>query len=601
MLKEAAAMPDLDWIGNTPRSTRFDDVYFQAEDGLSESRAVFLDGCGLPGRFAGRRRFAVGELGFGAGLNILALLDLWRRRRRGAEARLSIVSIEAFPMTADEAARALAAFPELAELAADLLTGWPSGRSGRHIIDFPDIGATLQIHVGDVRDALGQLDAKMDAWFLDGFAPAKNPDMWSDEVLSQVGRLTAPGGRAATFTVAGDVRRGLAAAGFSVDKRPGFGRKRERLEAIFPGAPSDRPVSPVAVIGAGVAGASLARALTRQGLTAVVFEADRPGAGASGNPAALVTPRLDAGFGDVARLHALAFARAVQVYRSEAPAALIARGALQLEVKPKDADRFDRLAASDIYGLGGFERLDREKASARLGEPLTNGALRYRDALVIEPMVALQAFLQDADVRRASVDRLVPAGGSWTPLAPDGTALGVFEHVVLAGGPLARRLWRTDALRTVRGQVTLSRKRMTGEAVAWGGYLIPTRNGVLFGATHQRGDDDARARGEDDVQNLAALAEARPSFAATLPAALTHRASVRVSTPDHWPMCGQISEGLWALTGLGGRGFTLAPLLAESLAASLAGAPDPLELRLKQRMAPRRFDAGSPLQTEATS
>ena len=592
-------MPDLEWIGNTPRSTRFDDVYFQAEDGLAESRAVFLDGCGLPERFAGRRRFAVGELGFGSGLNILALLDLWRRHRPYSEATLSIVSIEAFPMTADDAARALAAFPELAELSADLLTGWPGKRTGRHTLDFPDIGATLQIHVGDVREALAQLDAKMDAWFLDGFAPAKNPDMWSGEVLAEIGRLTAPGGRVATFTVAGDVRRGLASAGFEVEKRPGFGRKRERLEAILPGAPSDPPPTSVAVIGAGIAGASLARALARQGLSVVVFEGDKPGAGASGNPAALVTPRLDAGLGDVARLHAEAFARAVQIYRLETPQALISRGALQLEAKPKDQERFERLASSDIYGLGGFERLSPEQTSARLGEPAIAGALRYRDALVIEPAVALQAFLSGVEVRQGSVDTIVRADGLWTLISPDGTALGAFEHVILAGGHDSRRLWRTEALRPVRGQVSVSRKRMKGEAVAWGGYLIPTRNGVLFGATHQRGDDDVRARSEDDALNLKSLAEARPGFGATLSAALTHRAAVRVSTPDHWPICGEILPGLSALTGLGGRGFTLAPLLAESLAASLAGSPDPLELRLKRRLDPHRYDPDTPPQNEA--
>lgn len=582
-------MPDREWIGNTPRSTRFDDVYFQTEDGLAESRAVFLEGCGLPERFAGRRRFVVGELGFGSGLNILALLDLWRRHRPDAQAKLSIVSIEAFPMTADDAARALAAFPDLAELSADLLTGWPDRRVGRHIIDFTEIGATLQIHVGDVGDALAQLDARMDAWFLDGFAPAKNPDMWSAEVLAHVGRLTAPGGRVATFTVAGDVRRGLASAGFEVEKRPGFGRKRERLQAIFPGAPSDRRPSSIAIIGAGIAGASLARALMRQGLNVVVFEADVPGAGASGNPAALVTPRLDAGLGDVARLHAHAYARAVQIYRQEFPQALIARGALQLEAKPKDQERFDRLSASDVYGPGGFERLSPEQTTARLGETATAGALRYRDALVIEPLAALQACLAGAEVRRATVEKLEYAGGIWTLRSPDGSALGAFEHVVLAGGRDARRLWRTEALRPVRGQVTLARKRMTGEAVAWGGYLIPTRNGVLFGATHQRGDDDARARSEDDALNLASLTEARPGFAATLSGARTHRAAVRVSTPDHWPMCGELSPGLFVLTGLGGRGFTLAPLLAESLAAKMAGAPNPLERRLLQRLDPHRF------------
>ena len=586
--------PELDWTGDGPRSTRFDDVYFQLSDGLAESRAVFLEGCGLPERFAGRRSFHVGELGFGTGLNILALIDLWRRHRPHPAARLTVVSVEGYLISAEDAARALAAFPELAEAAAELLAQWPDRRAGRHILDFPEFGATLILCLGEVEPVLETLEARMDAWFLDGFAPARNPDMWTEAVLSRVAQLSAPGCVVSSFTVAGEVRRRLAAAGFAVAKRPGFSRKRERLEAIFPGAPSDLHPSSIAVIGAGIAGASLARALMRQGLKVVVFETDKPGAGASGNPAALVTPRLDAGLGDVARLHGQAFARAVQIYRNETPQALISRGALQLEAKPKDQERFDRLAVSDIYGLGGFERLSPEQTIARLGEPATVGALRYRDALVIEPVAALQACLAGVEVRRATVEKLEYAGGIWTLQSPDGSALGAFAHVVLAGGHDSRRLWRTEALRPVRGQVTLSRKRMKGEAVAWGGYLIPTRNGVLFGATHQRGDDDVRARSEDDALNLNSLAEARPGFATTLTGALTHRAAVRVSTPDHWPMCGELSAGLFVLTGLGGRGFTLAPLLAESLASALAGAPDPLERRLKRRLDPRRYDPTSP-------
>ena len=145
----------------------------------------------------------------------------------------------------------------------------------------------------------------------------------------------------------------------------------------------------------------------------------------------------------------------------------------------------------------------------------------------------------------------------------------------------------------------MSRKRMKGEAVAWGGYLIPTRTGVLFGATHQRGDDDVKPRAEDDAANLTSLAESRPGFAGTLSGAMSHRAAVRVSTPDHWPMCGEIGLGMLALTGLGGRGFTLAPLLAESLAASLAGSPDPLERRLKRRLDPGRYDPASLPHNEA--
>jgi tRNA 5-methylaminomethyl-2-thiouridine biosynthesis bifunctional protein len=318
--------PDiLDWSPEGhPRSRLYGDVYFSAEDGLAESRAVFLQGCGLPQAWAGRDRFTVGELGFGTGLNILALLDLWRRTAP-AGARLHIFSIEAHPLTADAAARALAAWPELADLTELLIARWPGRARGVHRVEMPEVRAILDLAVMEVEAALTGWSGAADAWFLDGFSPALNPAMWRDEVLDLVARRSAPGAGAATFTVAGAVRRGLQAAGFEVEKRPGHGRKRERLEARLPGGaePVTRPR--VAVVGAGIAGASAVRALRALGVEPVLIEAEKPGAGASGNPAALVTPRLDAGLGPVARLAAQAFARATTVY-GQYPGTLVAGG-----------------------------------------------------------------------------------------------------------------------------------------------------------------------------------------------------------------------------------------------------------------------------------
>ncbi|MFT4252844.1 MAG: tRNA (5-methylaminomethyl-2-thiouridine)(34)-methyltransferase MnmD, partial [Caulobacter sp.] len=324
-----------------PQSRLYGDVYFSSADGLAETRAVFLEGCGLPEAWAGRDRFVVGELGFGTGLNIAALLDLWRREKP-AGARLDIFSIEAHPITRDEAARALAVWPELGEAAQVLLDHWPSEARGFHRIDLPGFDAVLDLAVMDVGEALEAWSGGADAWFLDGFSPALNPAMWSEEILAAVAARTAPGGRAATFTVAGAVRRGLAAAGFSWEKRPGFGRKRERLEAAFPGerpAPS-RPKS-LAIVGGGIAAAALARAARAEGLAVTVVDADQ--AKASGNLAALVTPALDAGGGPRAALPAQALARAAALYET-IPGAVLARGVLRLATGPKDADRFAAVA-----------------------------------------------------------------------------------------------------------------------------------------------------------------------------------------------------------------------------------------------------------------
>ena len=586
----------LDWTDDGPRSPRFGDVYFSRADGLAESRSVFLAGCGLPDAWRGRSRFTVAELGFGTGLNILALLDLWRRERP-PQARLHIFSVEAFPIAPGDAARALAAWPELADLAAVLLSAWPDGRQGWRRIDFPELHATLDLAVADAALALAQWDGRADAWFLDGFAPAKNPEMWSEPLLALVAARSAPGARAATFTVAGAVRRGLQAAGFAVDKRPGFGRKRERLEARLPGPSAVDPSMPaVAVVGAGIAGAALARAVARLGARACVYEAARPGAGASGNPAALVTPRLDAGLGPVAVLHAQAFARALALYRAEAGRAILAQGVVQLARTPRDPARFEKLAAWPGFAPGALQPLDAGAAAEALEEAPGPAGVAIRDGLVVEPAAILGAWLAGTEPVRAAVARLEPSGPGWRLVAADGASLGEADAVLVAAGPAAKALLGAP-VRPVRGQVSWAAAPFRGSPAAWGGYAIPLREGVLFGATHDRDDTDVALRAADHARNLASLAEGRPRLAAEVGGGdLDGRASLRAACPDHLPLAGAVPgrPGVFVLSGLGGRGFTLAPLLAEQVAALALGAPPPLPRSSAAIVDPARFAPETP-------
>jgi tRNA 5-methylaminomethyl-2-thiouridine biosynthesis bifunctional protein len=582
--------PTIDWTPEGPRSVRYGDVYFSREDGLAESRAVFLQGCGLPEAWAGRRDFVVGELGFGTGLNIVALLDLWRRERP-AGGRLHIFSIEAFPLSREEAGRALGAWPELAPVVRPLVECWPSRARGLHRVDLPELDARLDLFVGEAAEALAAWSGRADAWFLDGFAPSTNPEMWREEVLALVAARSAPGARAATFTVAGAVRRGLAAQGFAIEKRRGFGRKRERLEArleLFPVADRPRPRS-VVVVGAGIAGAALIRALRAEGFEPGLVETASPGAAASGNPAALVTPRLDAGAGALAAFSAEAFERACVLYR-QVPDAVIAEGVLQLEAQPRDAARFDRIAGQPFWDEGAVERLDAAAASARLGEPSDRGGLYLRDALVVEPAVALAAWIGPAPVLRATAARLKQTVTGWAVLDEAGAAIVEAEAVLLAAGMGLQPLASTLPLSPVRGQASVVTDTDRPPPAAWGGYVVPTREGVLFGATHDRGDAASDPRPEDDRRNLELLARARPGLAAALAGRpLTGRASVRAATPDRLPVCGEIGPGLFVLGGLGSRGFSFAPLLAEHLAATLAGAPSPLPREAAALVAPGRF------------
>lgn len=562
-----------------PQSSLYGDVYFSSVDGLAETRAVFLQGCGLPERFAGRRDFVVGELGFGSGLNIAALLDLWRREKP-ANARLRIFSIEAHPLARDEAARILAHWPELSEAAQALLDRWPGRARGFHRLELPEYDAVLDLAVMDVVEALEAWDGAADAWFLDGFSPALNPAMWRDAVLDAVAARSAPGARAATFTVAGAVRRGLAAAGFEVAKRPGFGRKRERLEAWLPvpddqgePKPPPRPKS-LAVIGGGIAGAALARAARAEGLAVTVVD-DPAGMMASGNPAGLVTPALDAGGGPRAALFAQAFARAIQLYEA-VPEAIIAREITQLATGERDPARFATVAGQDLFEPGTMAVADA-------------GALRMKAALVIDPRAVTAAWSGEVVARRVARIEREPDG--WRLLDEAGGLIARADRLALAGGAATARLAPELDLRPVRGQASWTRGA-DARPVAFGGYVVPTRDGLLFGATHDRGQTATDVRPEDHQRNLATLAKGLPDLADRLKAeTFEGRAAVRATTVDRMPLAGVREDGVLVLTGLGSRGLCLAPLLAEHLVAQLLRVPSPLPRQLSQRVNSRRFDS----------
>ena len=214
--------PELTWReGKTPVSARFDDPYFSLENGLEETEHVFLAGNDLPARFC--KGFHIAELGFGTGLNLLAALRAWRQR--GVTGPLRFTTFEAFPMAADDMIRAQSAFPEVSEIATELAPFWGEAR-----ITLPDLW--LNIVQGDARETLPTWTGRADAWFLDGFAPAKNPELWALDLMRAVHDHTKPDGTAATYTAAGHVRRALSDAGFDVVRHPGYGRKRHMTKAI---------------------------------------------------------------------------------------------------------------------------------------------------------------------------------------------------------------------------------------------------------------------------------------------------------------------------------------------------------------------------------
>ena len=574
----------VDWSEpGTPRAAG-GDVYFSAEDGLAETRAVFLEGCRLETRFAAGGTIVIGELGFGTGLNFLAAWQLFDEVAP-ASARLHFISLEGFPLSQNDARRALSAFPALSGKAGALADQWPSPLKGPHRRVFAGGRVALTVFHDTVEAALAQMDFAADAWFLDGFAPSLNGAMWSDEVFGQIARLSKPGTRLGTFTVAGAVRRGLAEAGFAVEKVPGFGRKRERLEGVFEGASAaPLPALPgrVAIIGGGIAAVSLVYALGLRGVTPVVIAQGGWGAGASGGLAALFTPRLEAADRPHVRATLSAFDYARALY--EGVDGFCASSVLRAPSGNDGAGRLARIAAM-MEGAGITAKDD---------------GLLLECAGWIEPARILKTLAGDVPVVDARAARVEQAGsGGWQVLDGQGRVLAEADQLILASGAeaLPEGLDICLPIEGLPGQT--ARFAYDGPPIslpmAWGHYLAPLPGGsVLAGATHERVERLTPEQAAEDLR--AAMNAFDPRMGAGLGPVLEHWGAVRCVLPDRLPAAGQAVRadgsaiaGLYVLTGFGARGFAHAPLLAEHVVSRVCGEPSPLERSGAASLDPARF------------
>lgn len=541
--------PSLDWSRPAaPAARDFGDIYFSVDGGLAESEAVFLAGCGLPEGWQGRRQFVIGELGFGSGLNFLAAWRLWEQTKP-IGGHLHFISFEKFPFSKSDLAAALGAWPELNKYAAPLIAAWPGRVRGFHRLHFGDVSLTL-IH-DDILAGLDEVCAKVDAWFLDGFSPSKNPQMWSADVMHALAKLSNAGARAATFTVAGAVRSALTEAGFMCEKKPGFGRKRERLEAAMPGTyiePAQKP-API-IIGAGIGGASLSRNFARYGMTAdVVYDPSH--IAASGNAAALVKPRLDLQDRPESRFFLASFLYARQTYLAGGFA--LNEGVTHLPKTEKEAARFAKLAAQNALGAAHLRWAD--------------GALELPSSLMIAPTLASQVT-----ARAEKIETLKEDG------AP----------IFLAAGYGIKSLLPETQMRFSRGQISwAARSEGLSRATSYGGYALPLGENMLIGATHDRlcARDPFEINPDDDTKNFAQY----EAVLGHVPrrAERPSRASVRVTTADTLPLIGEIAPNRYVLSGLGSRGFVFAPLLAEALVCKYIGAPLPISKKVWARLETR--------------
>lgn len=610
-----------------PFSTTFDDVYHSDAGGPGQVRHVFIEGNHLPARWQADHTCTVLETGFGLGLNFLATWQAWREAQ--APGQLHFISVEKFPFTRADLARLHEAFPELAPLAAQLQTQWPDLVPGLHRLSFEHGRVTLTLGLGDALELLPQINARVDAFYLDGFSPAKNPELWSPAVYAQLRRLAAPGATLATWSVTGHVRRGLQEAGFHVERRPGFGSKREmltgRLADDTPPPPAPARERRALVLGAGVAGTSVAERLAARGWQITLLDENAaPGQGASGNRAGVFRPLPSLDDNRLARI-----TRAGFVYGKGHLARLLAgghplrwgqTGVLHLARDDKQAGKMRAVVDAHQPPADYLQYLEPEAATALIGWPVAQGGWFFPQGGWIQPPSLCAANLAAAGDRvearfNTRVAQLVRDSGRacWQALDASGAVLAEAPVLILANGVGIRQLPEAGALpvRLARGQVS----HLPAEAgsapkmvVCRLGYVSPEVDGVrCAGATFMADDEGTELRLAEHQENLEKLDFILPGYSAGIdPAALDGRVGFRPASPDRLPMVGPVPvhqpvaketplhaierhPGLYAVSGFGARGLVWASLMGELLASQLEGEPLPLEQDLVDALDPARY------------
>ncbi|WP_332675251.1 bifunctional tRNA (5-methylaminomethyl-2-thiouridine)(34)-methyltransferase MnmD/FAD-dependent 5-carboxymethylaminomethyl-2-thiouridine(34) oxidoreductase MnmC [Aromatoleum sp.] len=613
----------------TPRSEAFGDVYHTRYGGLDQARFVFLAGNGLPERWRRRGRFTIVETGFGLGLNFLATWSAWRADPERCE-RLHFVSAELHPFTRDDLATLHARWPEFGALAEELRAQWPPLTPGVHRLHLDGGHIILTLLFGDARDLLPQLCCRADAFYLDGFSPARNPELWSDALLAELDRLASPDATLATWSVSGAVRRGLAQAGFDCEKVEGFGGKREMCRARRaksagpqPDVTSTRAARHAIVIGAGLAGTSVAERLAARGWRVdVIDEANAPGQGASGNLTGVLRPLPSLDDNRLARITRAGALYGLRHLRHLSDLGLPVRwdacGVLHLARDPIHEGKQRRVVEVQQPPADYLCFVDRDEASALARWPLAVGGWWFPQGAWVSPPTLCAANLVAWPERIRShfgrrMQRIEPTGDGWTAFDDQGNPIANAPVAILANGAAITSVPEARALpvRSARGQVT-HLAAASGSApsivVCRLGYVSPSVDGVrCAGATFAINDDEPALRGEDHRENLAKLDFILPGYAADLVhGEIGGRVGFRPASPDRLPMIGAIPAGspvsgdtplaaiprlpgLYAISGFGARGLVWASLAGELLASRLEGDPLPLERDLVDALDPARF------------
>ncbi|MBN3854422.1 bifunctional tRNA (5-methylaminomethyl-2-thiouridine)(34)-methyltransferase MnmD/FAD-dependent 5-carboxymethylaminomethyl-2-thiouridine(34) oxidoreductase MnmC [Paraburkholderia sp. Ac-20340] len=632
----------------TPFSPTFGDVYHSPSGAFEQADFVFLKGNDLPERWQKQRIFTVLETGFGLGVNFLTTWAAWRADPARCE-RLHFVSVEKHPFAREDLRAVLATVTaqaprsEFAALAQQLAQAWPMLVPGTHRLEFEGGRVTLTLTFGDAVEALPKMWLRADAIYLDGFAPAKNPELWSPAIFKALARVAGEGATFATWSSAGDVKRALEQNGFEFRKTPGFSGKwamltgrfapRWRVRRYEPPMPMPLAERHAVVIGAGLAGSALVERLAARGWRVTLLERhSAPAFEASGNPAGVFHPLISRDDSSASRITRAGFLYALQRW-----AALDALGhaptrshAGLLHLATDDESRAVSAAlASFGYPNEFVHGVDREQAQALAGVELAQGGWFYPLGGAIDPASLCRAQIAAASAYSGAqvetrygvpVGKLERNGDAWQVFDDKGTLITQAGAVIFANAHDAARAAALDfaPTRSVRGQLTLvdeSTLAALRVPVIGDGYAVPLDGGVtLAGATYEVDDTNLDLRAPGHVENLERVALMLPELAAAAEPSTGWRGRValRCVASDRMPMIGQLGDetaarqdaqrlsgawpldlprtpGLYGAFAFGSRGLVWAALGAELIASQLEGEPWPLERELAEQIDPARF------------
>lgn len=651
MIKNA----QLEWSDGIPTSTEFSDIYFNKENGAKETEYVFLEGNQLESRWQALNKdhFSIAETGFGTGLNFLCAWDLWLKNSKTHQ-QLHYLSVERFPLDKDSLIQALSHWPQFKPLCHLLIEHYPPLVDGWHTINIPNPNSDgnggqiiLHLYLGDVHSWLPQIDAEIDAWFLDGFAPSRNPDMWNEQLFLQMARLTPFNGTVATFTAASKIQKLLKAAGFKVSKRKGYGHKREMVMAsqqytTGPQLPTWWGNKPwlvtrhhnhiekreAVIIGAGIAGSSTAYSLAKRGWQITVIEDQTIASGASGNDQGVLYSKLSAEMNIHSQFYLAGYLFSLRNLMQTLTNTenWQACGVLQLATNEKEEKRQNIF--TERHPLPGVLSLvSKQQASDIAGIDIPYSGLFFNEGAWVYPKAWCNALLKHGNItvleNTKAVELIQDTTNSiWDIKLNNGKQLNT-QIVIVCNANNAHLIDALSFLPTkpVSGQVTkIANQNVTLKTVLCGDhYVAPSHHGNLnFGASYRIKSDSTNIIQSENTDNINNLISSFPAIESqlSLDEETTGRTSVRCTSPDYTPIVGPICDkaafmkdftelkknkkwkfqkqaefltGLYVNIAHGSRGLSSAPLSAEIIASQITGEPLPASKEQIDLINPNRF------------